>query len=245
MKTAAAVALLAGAALAACPSGNMDAGCNYKEQTKADFVMMVETWPGTFCNDGCCKMPDGYSTPTEFTIHGYWPNYNSGYPACCKSSYQEGDISDIFKDAAMEKKLNTYWPALKRCKFVEYEFEKHGTCAMNVYNGTSGVKDYLNAALNLREKYNLLEILADAGIKPSDSTKYPASQIREAISAAVGAEVVVTCTSGQLAEVRICTQPTPANKELPDLIDCPSTSQCNSNILIPTIPDMEQGGCDM
>ncbi|XP_060962888.1 ribonuclease 2 [Cannabis sativa] len=48
----------------------------------------------------------GSNAPTEFTIHGLWPNYNDGtWPACCtKKSFDEKEVSTLL--GALEK----YWP---------------------------------------------------------------------------------------------------------------------------------------
>ena len=42
-----------------CDNGNMNSMCNYTEQRPWDYMMFVQSWQGTFCQDGCCKLPAG------------------------------------------------------------------------------------------------------------------------------------------------------------------------------------------
>merc|ERR1712071_87435 len=84
-----------------------------KGQREFDYFALALQWPGTFCqrtrhccsSNACCSRSNA---PTEFTIHGLWPNYNDGtWPACCtRSNFDEKEISTL-RDT-----LNKYWPSL-------------------------------------------------------------------------------------------------------------------------------------
>ncbi|KAJ6880654.1 hypothetical protein NC652_033861 [Populus alba x Populus x berolinensis] len=61
-------------------------------QREFDYFALSLQWPGTYCRhtrhccskNACCR---GANAPTEFTIHGLWPDYNDGtWPACCTQS---------------------------------------------------------------------------------------------------------------------------------------------------------------
>ena len=217
--------------------------------------MFVQTWSGTFCHDGCCVLRTGVSSiPTGFTIHGLWPNYNDGYPACCKSSFTSSQIDAEMQDSSTRKQISTHWPALKKCHFVKYETEKHGTCAADIYSGETGLKDYWAAAIALHGRWNMQDVLRRNGITPSDTTVYTLTEIRTAISKAVGARANVVCDSTNsdlLAEIRIClARPSSSSEKFnPKVIDCPSavmSSNCKEKrVILPTLPKIPSGdGCD-
>ncbi|KAJ6723919.1 RIBONUCLEASE T2 [Salix koriyanagi] len=82
-------------------------------QREFDYFALSLQWPGTYCRrtrhccskNACCR---GANAPTEFTIHGLWPDYNDGtWPSCCyRSDFKEKEISTLHD--ALEK----YWPSL-------------------------------------------------------------------------------------------------------------------------------------
>jgi len=243
-----------GVAIESCQHGDMDAGCKFHDQDDWVYMVFVASWLGSFCSDGCCKLPAGVSTQYHsFTMHGMWPNYaGKDYPSCCTSPYTRENLdAAIQNDKSLRQRLNEQWPALKRCKFVRYETEKHGTCASTVYNGTKGFLDYWEAALNILDRYDLLSALRRKGITPSDSVLYKESEIKDAIESVVGAKVNIHCATGDsktLSEVRICLKrPTnAAERKNPVPYDCPRTeTSCSTKgIYLRTIPEMESGGCE-
>jgi len=242
------------AALESCQHGDMDANCKFRDQDDWVYMVFVASWLGSFCSDGCCKLPAGVTSQYKtFTMHGMWPNYaGKDYPSCCTSPYTRENLdSAIQNDKQLRQRLNEQWPALKRCKFVRYETEKHGTCASTVYNGTKGFLDYWQAALNVLDRYDLLSALRKKGITPSNSVLYKESEIKAAIESTVGAKVNIHCATGDtktLSEVRICLKrPTNANeRKYPVPYDCPrvETSCSTKGIYLREIPEMEQGGCE-
>lgn len=250
-------ALVAAGAVAAaqsCDSGNMNSMCNYTEQRPWDYMMFVQTWQGTFCRDGCCKLPAGVAAVHPgFTIHGMWPNYyGPGYPSCCAGAVTHAAI-DAALAASPELKaaLDVNWPAFKKCEFVHYETEKHGTCAVDVYNGTTGLQDYWSAAMGLLLRWDMAAVLARAGIVPSATNVYTVADIKAAVHDAVGATVNLACDSANprlLAEIRMCLRrpQTLREKFSPVPIDCPDiTNNCKaSHVELPPLPVFKPGdGC--
>ena len=232
----------------ACSYKNMSSGCKYTNQDDWSFLLFVQSWPGNFCNDGCCRLPETLETfPYNFTIHGLWPNYaKTGYPSCCKCDYTDKQVQNMLNsDRQLQEQLEYHWPAMKRCNFVRYEFEKHGTCATTHYDGEDGPIDYWYAALNLKNRYNLLEILTNAGITPGGT--YNTKDIKNAIEKELGVSVIIACTKSALQEVRICVK-RDDNKREPALMDCPSelsnSEMCKTkSIAFEKWPTFLPGGC--
>lgn len=184
----------------------------FKGQREFDYFKLSLQWPGTVCrgtrhccsSNGCCR---GSYSPREFTIHGLWPDYNDGtWPACCAKS--DFDVKEI---TTLRDALEKYWPSYscsltstcsgKKGLFWAHEWEKHGTCSSPV------VKDeysYFLTTLNVYFKYNVTEVLNEAGYVPSNSEKYPMGGIVSAIQNAFHATPELSCSKGAVEELRLC-----------------------------------------
>ncbi|EYU40680.1 hypothetical protein ABFS82_14G060000 [Erythranthe guttata] len=177
-----------------------------------DYFVLALQWPGTYCrrtrhccsSNGCCRSTNA---PTGFTIHGLWPNYNDGtWPSCCT-----GKTFDAKEVSTLLSGLNMYWPSLScgstsNCHggkgiFWEHEWEKHGTCASSV---TGEEYNYFVTALNVYFKYNVTDVLREAGYVASDSEKYPLGGIVSAIQNAYHSTPELQCSGGALQELHLC-----------------------------------------
>ncbi|XP_015892989.1 ribonuclease 2 isoform X2 [Ziziphus jujuba] len=177
-----------------------------------DYFVLALQWPGTFCHrtdhccssNACCRRSNA---PTEFTIHGLWPDYNDGtWPACCThESFDEKEISTLLD--ALEK----YWPSLSCGKpstchggkgsFWAHEWEKHGTCSSPVVHDEYS---YFLTTLNVYFKHNVTSVLKEAGYVPSNKEKYPLGGIISAVQNAFGATPLLICKNGAVEELRLC-----------------------------------------
>ncbi|KAE8730552.1 Ribonuclease 2 [Hibiscus syriacus] len=179
-------------------------------QREFDYFALSLQWPGTICrqtrhccsSNACCR---GSNSPTEFTIHGLWPDYNDGtWPACCaRSQFDVKEISTLLD--ALEK----YWPSLycgksSTCfsgKGLFWAHEKHGTCSSPVIRDEYS---YFITTLNLYFKYNVTKILNEAGYVPSNSERYPLGGIVSAIEKSFRATPEVACSKEAVEEIRLC-----------------------------------------
>jgi len=122
--------------------------------------------------------------------------------------------------------MNVYWKDYQGNdeSFWEHEWDKHGTCISTLnpscYNGYTGqeeVVDYFEIAVSLfngLDSYavrrdlstrfsvaDILQALANAGIVPSTTVTYTFAQIQDALTAAHGFPVTISCSGGQLDEI--------------------------------------------
>ena len=116
-----------------------------------DVYLLAQSWQAEFCYNKYstypgCNSPEDYWT-TQFTLHGLWPEYTTGYPESCTD--EAFDASSVENAIGLDV-LNQYWPNVKAnqddsayTSFWEHEWTKHGTCS-----GLSQV-DYFTAAINL------------------------------------------------------------------------------------------------
>ena len=116
-----------------------------------DLYLLAQSWQPQFCfhkedqYQGCNSPQDAWRT--EFTLHGLWPEYETGYPQNCGSESfdKSGVVAAIGKDV-----LTRYWPNVKTTEknagyslFWQHEWAKHGTCS-----GLDQV-EYFTQAINL------------------------------------------------------------------------------------------------
>lgn len=181
-------------------------------QREFDYFALALQWPGTYCqrtryccsSNACCRRPNA---PTEFTIHGLWPDYNDGsWPACCtRSNFDEKLISTLHDD------LEKYWPSLScgspstchggKGSFWAHEWEKHGTCSFPVIRDEY---NYFLTGLSVYFKHNVTQILENAGYIPSNTEKYPLGGIVSAIENAFRATPLLVCSKGSVEELHLC-----------------------------------------
>ncbi|PHU16202.1 Ribonuclease 2 [Capsicum chinense] len=178
-----------------------------------DYFKLSLLWPGTACRDttrccssnACCRA----NSPSVFTIHGLWADYNDGtWPACCSGS--EFDMNQI---SSLLEMLKKYWPsyncgAASTCHggkgtFWAHEvvFIKHGTCSYPVVQDEF---DYFDRTLNAYFQFNATGVLFEAGYLPSNSEKYPLAGIISAIQNAFHATPELICSGDAVEELRIC-----------------------------------------
>ncbi|KAG6713054.1 hypothetical protein I3842_05G131100 [Carya illinoinensis] len=184
-----------------------------------DFFYFVQQWPGAYCDtkQSCCYPKTG-KPAADFGIHGLWPNYKDGsYPSNCDpdSVFDKSQLSELMSS------LQKNWPSLS-CpssngfRFWSHEWEKHGTCSESELDQI----EYFEAALKLKEKVNLLEILKNAEIEPDDGF-YSLDSIEEAITKAVGHAPGIECNKdsaghSQLYQVHLCVDTSGS-----EIIECP------------------------
>ncbi|CAO2818947.1 unnamed protein product [Amaranthus hypochondriacus] len=79
--------------------------------------------------------------------------------------------------------------------------EKHGTCASPVIRDEY---QFFLTTLNVYFKYNVTEVLSEAGYVPSNSEKYPLGGIKTAIENAFHQSPMIICSGDAIQEVHLC-----------------------------------------
>ncbi|XP_047073153.1 ribonuclease 1-like [Lolium rigidum] len=166
-----------------------------------DFFYLVLQWPGSYCDtkQSCCYPRSG-KPAADFGIHGLWPNRDDGsYPQNCNPSnaFDPSKVSDLLSS------LRTSWPTLAcptsdGLKFWAHEWEKHGTCAQNLFNEHG----YFQTALRLRAQLRVLDALAAAGISP-DGGYYTQAAIKGAIQEGTGYAPFVDCNRDESGNTQL------------------------------------------
>lgn len=156
-----------------------------------DYYVMALSWSSNWCalegdarGEDQCLPGQGLT----FTLHGLWPQYESGWPAYCRtemrdpSRAQSGAMADIMGGAGLA------W----------YQWKKHGRCT-----GLSAA-EYFATARKALESVKQPEVFS----KINKALNVPAAVVEEAFLAAnpqLGKDMVtVTCKAGMIQEVRLC-----------------------------------------
>ena len=156
-----------------------------------DYYVMALTWSPNWCalegdarDDDQCDARHAYG----FTLHGLWPQYESGYPSGCRSAERDpsraetGSMTDIMGSGGLA------W----------YQWKKHGRCT-----GLTA-RDYFATA---RRAYGSVT-LPDVFQRLNRSITLPAAVVEDAFVEANPTlprdAITITCEAGMIQEVRLC-----------------------------------------
>jgi ribonuclease T2 len=156
-----------------------------------DYYVMALTWSPNWCaltgdarRDDQCDARHAYG----FTLHGLWPQYESGYPSDCRSAQRDPSRAET---AAMTDIMGSGGLAW-------YQWKKHGRCT-----GMTA-RDYFATA---RRAYGAVR-LPDVFQQMNRRITLPASVVEDAFVDANPAlprdAITVTCDAGMIEEVRVC-----------------------------------------
>jgi ribonuclease T2 len=151
------------------------------------------------CTDGTFSCPTKASW-TYFTLHGLWPERSDGtYPQTCSNQkYDPSAVSSILP------RLEKFWVSLNGPSqtFWAHEYEKHGTCAEDVFPDQLA---FMNGTLAIRDRFDLTPALAAAGIMPSATKGFSPAALQAAATAAFGFPVLPSCDKeGNIDGVVVC-----------------------------------------
>lgn len=141
---------------------------------------------------------------TETTLHGMWPSVTGKKTYPCDCTSEQFDPASI---AGFRDEMEKYWPTLSANTndyFWAHEFEKHGTCALDVLPNQTA---YFSTALDLRAKYDVTKAMTAAGLPPSNTAGFTLAEMNAALAAAYGPNALarVSCdANGNIEELTLC-----------------------------------------
>jgi ribonuclease T2 len=156
-----------------------------------DYYVMALGWSSNWCSaqgdanrDPQCSRGRGLS----FTLHGLWPQNDSGWPSYCRTAAADPTRRDSAAMADIMGGAGLAW----------YQWKKHGRCS-----GLSA-RDYY---ATMRKAYKAISIPPVFRRLGRDVT-LPASVVEDAfIEANPGLgrdQITITCRDGMIQEVRLC-----------------------------------------
>jgi ribonuclease T2 len=168
-----------------------------------DFYVLALSWSPGFCDTGGAeKARDqcAVGAGQGFVVHGLWPdNADRPYPSDC------GYVDNI--SGAALRLTHGLYPAEG---LARYEYRRHGACT-----GLTP-ENYFAAVKYAREKLTIPPMLQ----APHEALSVSPREIEDAFVAAnpnlTTENFALTCSHGELTEVRICIP-----KTLDGYVDCP------------------------
>jgi ribonuclease T2 len=156
-----------------------------------DYYVMSLSWSPNWC----AETGDARDDPQcdagrrlSFTLHGLWPNYETGYPSYCRTTARDPSRGDT---AAMADIMGGAGLAF-------YEWKKHGRC--------SGLEAREYFALSRRAYKSV--VIPDVFKALNRDVELPASVVEDAFIEANPTlerdQITVTCDGGMIEEVRVC-----------------------------------------
>jgi ribonuclease T2 len=156
-----------------------------------DYYVLSLSWSAAWCalegdarDDPQCDSGRGLT----FILHGLWPQYETGWPAFCRTAERDPTRAET---AAMADIMGGAGLAF-------YQWKKHGRCS-----GLSA-RDYFRAA---REAHDSV-VIPDLFRGVDRPLTLPASVIEAAFLEAnpwlSGDQITITCKDGRIQEARLC-----------------------------------------
>ncbi len=156
-----------------------------------DYYLLSLSWSSAWCtltgdarDDPQCDAGRGHT----FTVHGLWPQYETGYPADCRTTEpdptraQTAAMADIMGGAGL----------------AFYEWKKHGRCSGLAAADYFATLRRAHAALTIPPVFARIshDLKIDAGVIED---AFLESNPRLAPN-----QITITCKSGLIQEVRLC-----------------------------------------
>lgn len=153
-----------------------------------DYYLLSLSWAPTYCLSHTGDTAECGSKGYGFVVHGLWPQFDQGgYPENCSTSYE------LTADA--ESAGRTIYPSEG---LMQHEWLEHGTCSGLDALGYFQTVDRATSAVRTPP---MLET-------PQAMQNLSAGQIAELFRGAnprlTADTLVVACSRGELAEVRVC-----------------------------------------
>jgi ribonuclease T2 len=156
-----------------------------------DYYVLSLGWSATWCeltgdgrDDPQCDAGRGLT----FTLHGLWPQYETGWPDDCFSGQADASRAQTAAMADIMGGAGLAW----------HEWKKHGRCS-----GLSA-SAYFGAARTAYDGVTIPPVFAEV----DEALTLPASVVQDAfLEANPGLDpgaITVTCEAGMIDEVRIC-----------------------------------------
>ena len=158
-----------------------------------DFYVLSLSWSPSWCaeNDSGGKTQQ-CRNDYGFIVHGLWPQNERGYPEFCRTRE-----SDRVPDSLGRTVLDI----IPSMGLIGHQWRKHGSCS-----GLSQ-RDYFSVVRAAHERIRIPKSLEP---QRDDISASPDAMEQALIAANPGLDrkgIAITCTGGQLEEIRVCLTP--------------------------------------
>lgn len=158
------------------------------------MLIFTQAWTPTSCFEWKDKSPSNKCNlppEEEWSIHGLWPtrNHTMGPFFCNKTAkFDIGALKSLM--AELERKWIDIHLNSKHNEFWKHEWEKHGTCSMDIPELRTE-KLYFQKALQMLDIYDMKHVLTKAGIVTNQSYRF--QNFLDAVQKILGKNAYVEC----------------------------------------------------
>lgn len=164
-----------------------------------DLLIFTQAWPPTSCYEWEDKSPShqcNLPPNEEWSIHGLWPEkIHTMGPFFCNSSLH----FDLKALEPIRSQLEVKWidvhKGAKPHEFWRHEWEKHGTCSVDIDSMSNEVK-YFKKGLDLLDQYDMKHVLGKANIVPYQ--KYKLQDYLDGVRKILGVDAYVECVKNSV-----------------------------------------------
>lgn len=155
-----------------------------------DFYVLSLSWSPTYCRQEGARANRhqcDVRNPFRFVVHGLWPQYERGYPSSCSGPQRI--------DKSIARSMEDIMPSHG---LVFHQWRKHGTC--------SGLDpdEYFDLTRQAYEKIAIPGAFSRLDKRGKASPDTVEKAFRLANPGLENNAMAVTCSDGELDEVRIC-----------------------------------------
>ncbi|WP_298429809.1 ribonuclease T2 [uncultured Jannaschia sp.] len=156
-----------------------------------DYYVLSLSWSPTWCaleGDDRQAPECAAGAARGFSLHGLWPQYETGWPSYCRSPHREATRGQTAAMADVMGSAGLAW----------HQWKKHGRCS-----GLTA-EDYFRLARLAYERVQRPAILRELGRAVTLPAHVVEAAWLEANPALEADGITVTCRAGRIQEVRLC-----------------------------------------
>jgi ribonuclease T2 len=199
--------------LCAVPVPAQDARQN--QPGEFDFYVLSLSWSPSFCDaagDRAARQAECVQRPFSFVVHGFWPQYEKGFPEFCQQPAPRLDRNIV----------SSMLDLMPAPRLIFHEWDKHGTCSGLPARAYFEIIRKARAIVKIPPEF--IDVKSELTVTPDGV----AEAFTKANPGLTRDGMAVGCDNKRLREVRIC-----MTREL-GFQDCPGVARrsCKRDKLI-------------
>jgi ribonuclease T2 len=156
-----------------------------------DFYVLSLSWSPSFCDaagDRATRQTECGERPYSFVVHGFWPQYEKGFPEYCQQPAPRLDRNIV----------SSMLDLMPAPRLIFHEWDRHGTCSGLAPRAYFETVRKARATVKIPPEF--LDVKSELTVTPGD--------VQEAFTKAnpglTRAAMAVGCDNKRLREIRIC-----------------------------------------
>jgi ribonuclease T2 len=180
-----------------------------------DFYVLSLSWSPSFCDaagDRAARQAECVQRPFSFVVHGFWPQYEKGFPEFCQQPAPRLDRNIV----------SSMLDLMPAPRLIFHEWDKHGTCSGLPARAYFEIIRKARAIVKIPPEF--IDVKSELTVTPDGV----AEAFTKANPGLTRDGMAVGCDNKRLREVRIC-----MTREL-GFQDCPGVARrsCKRDKLI-------------